>query len=43
VWEFKNRYGKMALLLSEFVESFVEKYPDILNRQNDIYLNIDEM
>ena len=43
VWEFRNRYRKMALLLTEFVEHFVSKDADILNRQSDIYLNIDEM
>jgi adenylosuccinate synthase len=43
VWEFRNRYRKMALLLTEFVEHFVSQDAEILNRQSDIYLNIDEM
>lgn len=30
VWSMRSRYGKSALLLTEFVESFVEKEPGIL-------------
>lgn len=37
----RNRYSKVILLLTEFIESFVEKDPTILERQNDIYLDID--
>lgn len=33
----------MAVLLTEFIESFVGEDPDILNKQQDIYLNIDEI
>lgn len=43
VWEFRSRYGKCAMLLTEFIESFVEQNSDLLTRQNDIYLDIDEM
>ena len=43
MWEFKNRYRKMAILLTEFIEAFVSDDPEILNKQQDIYLNIDEM
>ena len=31
------------LLLTEFVESFVEKDPTLLDRQNDIFLDIDQI
>ena len=31
------------MLLTEFIESFVEQNSDLLTRQNDIYLDIDEM
>jgi len=37
----RNRYSKVILLLTEFIESFVEKDPSILQRQNDIFLDID--
>jgi len=37
----RNRYSKVILLLTEFIESFVEKDPTILQRQNDIFLDID--
>ena len=36
----RNRYSKVILLLTEFIESFVEKDPSILQRQNDIFLDI---
>ena len=39
----KARYGKLVLLLTEFVESFVEKDPTLLDRQNDIFLDIDQI
>lgn len=37
----RNRYSKVILLLTEFIESFVEKDPQILQKQNDIFLDID--
>ena len=37
----RNRYSKVILLLTEFIESFVEQDPSLLQRQNDIYLDID--
>ncbi len=37
----RNRYSKVILLLTEFIESFVEKDQSILQRQNDIFLDID--
>lgn len=43
VWEYRSRYGKMALLLTEFIEAFVQDDQEVLNRQQDIYLNIDEI
>lgn len=39
----RNRYSKVILLLTEFIESFVEKDPSLLQRQNDIYLDIDQV
>jgi len=41
VSEFRNRFGKCAILLTEFIEYFVEKEPDLLNRQEDFYLDLD--
>lgn len=38
-----TRYSKTILLLSEFLESFVEKDPSILQRPNDIFLDIDQI
>ena len=37
----RNRYSKVILLLTEFIESFVERDPSLLQKQNDIYLDID--
>ena len=37
----RNRYSKIILLLTEFIESFVENDPSLLQRQNDIFLDID--
>ena len=37
----RNRYNKVILLLTEFIESFVENDPSILEKQNDIFLDID--
>lgn len=39
--EIRARYSKAILLLTEFIEHFVEQDPTILQRQNDIYLDID--
>jgi citrate lyase alpha subunit len=39
----RNRYSKVILMLTEFIESFVEKDPTILQRQNDILLDIDSV
>lgn len=33
----------MILLLTEFVESFVEQDPTLLQKQNDIFLDIDQV
>jgi hypothetical protein len=43
VSEVRNRYCRLAMLLTEFIESMVELDPEILQRQDDIYLNIDDM
>ena len=37
----RNRYSKVILLLTEFIESFVENDPALLQKQNDIFLDID--
>ena len=37
----RNRYSKVILLLTEFIESFVETDPSLLQKQNDIFLDID--
>ena len=37
----RNRYSKVILLLTEFIESFVENDPSLLQKQNDIFLDID--
>ena len=37
----RNRYSKVILLLTEFIESFVEKDPALLHKQADIFLDID--
>ena len=37
----RNRYSKVILLLTEFIESFVEEDQSLLQRQNDIFLDID--
>lgn len=37
----RNRYSKIILLLTEFIESFVDQDPTLLQRQNDIFLDID--
>ena len=37
----RNRYSKIILLMTEFIESFVEKDPSLLQKQNDIFLDID--
>ena len=39
--QLRNRYSKVILLLTEFIESFVEQDPSLLQRQNDIFLDID--
>ena len=39
----RNRYSKVILMLTEFIESFVEKDPTILQRQNDILHDIDSV
>lgn len=41
VWEIRAKYAKTDLLLTEFIEHFVQEDPEILNRQSDIYLDID--
>ena len=41
--DIKLKYSRAVLLITEFIESFVGEDPDILNKQQDIYLNIDEM
>ena len=39
----RTRYSKVILLLTEFVESFVEQDPSLLQKQNDIFLDIDQV
>jgi len=39
----RTRYGKAVLLLTEFIESFVEHDPELLQKQNDIFLDIDQI
>ena len=39
----RTRYNKVILLLTEFVESFVEQDPTLLQKQNDIFLDIDQV
>ena len=39
----RTRYSKVILLLTEFVESFVEQDPTLLQKQNDIFLDIDQV
>ena len=39
----RAKYAKCDLLLTEFIEHFVAEDPEILNRQSDIYLDIDSM
>jgi hypothetical protein len=41
--DIRARYSKAILLLTEFIEHFVEQDPTILQRQNDIYLDIDQI
>lgn len=44
VVELRTNYGRLALLLTDFVEAKVEDKPEILQKkQSDIYLDIDEM
>lgn len=31
------------MLLTEFIEQLIEKEPDLVSKQSDIHLNIDEM
>ena len=37
----RDRYSKVILLLTEFIESFVENDPTLIARQNEIFLDID--
>ena len=37
----RSRYSKIILLLTEFIEGFVDKDPTLLQKQNDIFLDID--
>ena len=41
VTNIRNRYSKVILLLTEFIESFVEDDPTLIARQNEIFLDID--
>lgn len=43
VWDFRSRYRQMAMLLTEFIEHYVAEDPEIIQKQQDIYLNIDEI
>ena len=39
----RDRYTGTVTLLSDFIAHLLEKTPDLINRQQDIYLNIDDM
>ena len=39
----KAKYTRCDLLLAEFIEFFVERDQDLLNRQSDIFLDIDQI
>lgn len=41
--DIRSRYGKCALLLTEFIENFAENDPSILGKQDDIFLDIDQL
>jgi hypothetical protein len=43
VHDIRSRYGKCALLLTEFIENFAENDPSILGKQDDIFLDIDQL
>ena len=37
------KYSRAVLLITEFIESFVEKNPDLLQQQSDMFLDIDSI
>ncbi len=37
----RKKYEQCALLISEFIESIVEIDPSIIEKQNDMFLDID--
>ena len=39
----RDRYSGTVALLSEFIGHLLEQTPDLIDRQQDIYLNIDVM
>ena len=39
----RTKYGKTALLLTIFVEHNIEMNPELLERQNDIHLDIEKI
>ena len=41
--DIKLKYRRAVLLLTEFIESFVEQNPDLLQQQSDMFLDIDNI
>jgi hypothetical protein len=41
--DIKLKYSRAVLLLTEFIESFVEQNPDLLQQQSDMFLDIDNI
>lgn len=41
--DIKLKYSRAVLLITEFIESFVEKNPDLLQQQSDMFLDIDSI
>jgi len=41
--DIKLKYSRAVLLLTEFIESFVEQNPNLLQQQSDMFLDIDNI
>ena len=41
--DIKLKYSRAVLLLTEFIESFVEQNPELLQQQSDMFLDIDSI
>lgn len=39
----RDKYGKAALLLTEFLDNLITDTPNILNDEKDLYLDLDRM